>query len=168
MWSGAGLNIDIDNLLTSPGKTVQATSAPSMNQLAKGNTPSPSHLPPSSSTASSFASAAAQAGPNYNINTASLMGPRPPHSQPGMGMGPRPSMPSHSQPGMGMPTVNMMGMGMGAPGMAYGHRPGMMPMYGGGYGMGPQPGMGMGQMGYGGMPPMMGGSQPMGAQQKLM
>ena len=156
MWSGAGIKIDLDNLLSSPSKTVQATYAPSMNQLAQGTSLSPSNPPPppSSSSSSSFSAA----GPNYNVNTASLMTSGPP-SQHGMGMG---------AVGMGMGAVSMgmgaggMGMSAGGMGMGYGPRPGMMPMYGGGYGMGQQPGMGMGPMGYGGMPPTM------GAQQKLM
>lgn len=169
-WTGAGINIDIDNLLTSPAKTIQPSSAPSMNQMAKGTAPSPSQPPPppSSSSSSSFTSPPSFAsGPNYNVNTASLMGPTRP--QPGMGIG---------GGGMGMAGggVSYGGMGMSsggmgmAGGMGYGPRPGMAPMYGGGgYGMGPQPGMGMGQqMSYGGMQPTMGGTRPMGAQQKLI
>ena len=134
--------------MTSPPKSSQQSTAPSMNQLAKGSsTTSPAH-PPSSS---SFT-----AGPNYNINTASLMGP-----------GPMVGGMAHSQPRMGM---GISGVGMGGVGMGYGGygNPGMMPMYGGGYGMGQQPGMGMGPVGYGGFPPTVGGNQPMGTQQKLL
>ena len=145
VWSGAGLNIDVDNLLTSPTKSAPTSSAPSMNQMVQGTSVSPSIPPPSS--------ASFTAGPNYNVNTASLMGPMPPRPQQNMGMG---------VGGMGM--TGGMGMGYGG----YGVHPGMMPMYGGGYGMAPQPGMGMGPMGYGGMLPTMGGNQPMGSQQKLM
>lgn len=162
MWSSAGINIDIDNLLTSPIKTVDTSSAPTMNQLAKGTGSAPS-FPPSSSSSGA-------AGPNYTINTASLMGPgpaMPPRPPTGMGMGGR----GMGMGGGGMGMGGGGGMGMGQMGMGYGGygaRPGMMPMYGGGYGMAPQPGMGMGPMGYSGMPPSMGGNQQMGAQQKLM
>ena len=159
MWSGAGLNIDVDNLLTSTPKNAQTSTAPSMNQLAKGTTPSPSHPPPTSSS-----SAYTAGGPNYSINTASLMGSGSTMAG-GVGIG----------GGMGMGGGIGMGggMGMGQVGMGYGGGygappPGMMPMYGSGYGMAPRPGMGMGPVGYGGLPPSVGGSQPMGAQQKFM
>lgn len=157
MWSGAGLNIDVDNLLTSPVTTAQTSSAPSMNQMVKGTTTQPSR-PPNQPSSASF-----NAGPNYNVNTASLIS-SPPHPQPlnmGMGVG---GMGMAGGMGMGHPGMRMGQTGMGYGG--YGTQPGMMPIYGGGY---QQPGMGMGPMGYGAMPPAMGGgNQPMGTQQKLM
>ena len=69
IWNTPGVNIDIDNLLTTPPKTTASDPAPSMNQLAHTGIPF--------------------SGPNYNINTASLMGPSHP-TQPmarPMGMG---------------------------------------------------------------------------------
>ena len=169
MWSGAGLNIDVDNLLTSPIKTAQTTTAPSMNQLAKGTTATqPLPHPPPTQQSSSFSSSSsfnAAAGPNYNVNTASLMASPPHPQQPvGMGMGVG-GMGMSGGMGMGHPGMRMAQPGMGYGG--YGNQPGMMPMYGGGGYQ--QPGMGMGPMGYGGMPPTMGGgNRPMGTQQKLM
>lgn len=160
MWSDTGLKIDLDNLLTSPQKPVQTSSAPSMNQMAQA---SPSHPhPPTSSPSSTFTAGpnynVNTAGPNYNVNTASLMGSgMPPRPQPRMAMGMAGGM------GMGMGMAGGVGMGMaGGMGMGYGGygaQPGMMPMYG----VVGQPGMG-----YGVMPSSVGGNQPMGAQQKLM
>lgn len=114
------MNIDIDNLLSSPTKVVTTTSAPTMNQMAQSQY--------TTSQGTSFA------GPNYNVNTAALLGrPQPtPGYGVGYGMGPQPGV----------------GMGYGNLGMGRGYQ---MPMYGGGYG--PQP-MGMGVPNYG----MMGAS----------
>lgn len=164
MWSGTGLKIDLDNLLISRPKSVQTSSAPSMNQMAQENPLSPSHPRPSTSSSSS---AAFTAGPNYNVNTASLVGsgamgmptrPQPMGMTGGMGMSGGMGMGMGMTGGMGMGMAGGMGMGYGG----YGARPGVMPMYGV---MGQPPGMGMG---YGVMPSSVGGNQPMGTQQKLM
>ena len=114
IWNTPGVNIDIDNLLTTPPKTTASDPAPSMNQLAHTGIPF--------------------SGPNYNINTASLMGPS------------HPTQPMARPMGMGQ-----MGGGIG---MSYGGAPrmGMQPGYSGGV-----PGMyGRGGVGYG--TPMVGGA----------
>lgn len=121
VWNTPGVNIDIDNLRITPVKTTAPAATPSMYQLAQ--TSSPGHPSYSAGQPGSFSS-----GPNYNINTAALIGGGPSQQQqqqparvmPNMGMGPRPAM--------------GYGMGMQQPAV-----------YGGGTGMGP---------GYGGMRPV--------------
>lgn len=134
LWNSPGLDIDLDNLLSSPGKTATTTtSAPSMNQLAFGGGGNVSSKQPVG-----VAMGGASAAPNYNINTSMMTG-----TAPGMGpgMGPRMGVP-HGGMGMGMTAQAGPGMGMnyGAPG-GMGMRPGFggtgfvgQPMMGGGYG----------------------------------
>lgn len=151
-WSTPGLNIDIDNLMTSPPKVTTSTSGPSMNQLAQSGSGF------GATTQTQFA------GPNYNIDTSALMGQRLP---PG---GMRPG-------GFGMgPSVGT-GMGYSAPGMGYG---GVRPMYGMGYtaaagGYGAQPmapggygASGYSASGYGGMAGPYSNVNPMRMQQRPM
>lgn len=155
VWSSPGVNIDIDNLMSPPSKTTTTTAPPSMNQLATST----------QTQASSFAG-----GPNYNINTAALMGQVPvqqPYvamgmgSRPGIGMGPSPGIGMGPSPGMGVGYGGAAGMGVG---MGYGTG-----MYAGAGGYGARP-MAMG--GYGMQPPMMGGPgmnpNPMGMQQRRL
>ena len=119
-----------------------------MNQLAQTSS--------AGSTPTSFAS-----GPNYNINTSSLMGTpqqpgytsRPPMMQSGMGAG----YGQTTSMGMQAPGMRMgpggMGMGPGGMGMAYGGQPAMSSGMGYGRGAGGMYGVGgtgFGQMGYGG------------------
>ena len=158
-WSSLGVNIDLDNLMSSSKPKPTATSSgPSMNQLAQSST-SPAH--PSHKTPSTFSSASTGAGPNYNINTTNLMG-TPPTSRsmaPGMGvgMGVQPGM---AAPGMGMQPGMGMGMNYGG-GMGMGYGMGPRPMYGGaGFGAQPPMGYGGGMMGAPGM------MNPMGMQQQ--
>ena len=155
-WSSLGVNIDLDNLMSSSKpKTTTSSTGPSMNQLAQSTT-SPAHGA-QQKTPSGFgtSSAAATGGPNYNINTTNLMG-TPPTSRstvPGMGMGMGMGQ-MGMQPGMGMQQGMAPGMGM---------QPGMGMNYGGmgmGYGMAPRPMYGQQQMGYGGGG-MMGGAPGM-------
>lgn len=162
-WSSLGVNIDLDNLMSSSKpKQAAAASGPSMNQLAQSST-SPAHA--AQKPHSTFkTSGSAPTGPNYNINTTSLMGTStPPTSRstaPGMGMG-QMNMGMGMQPGMapGMGMQPGMGMGMNYGGMGYGIAP--RPMYGGpGYGAQPQMGYGSGMMGAPGM------MNPMGMQQQ--
>lgn len=160
LWNTSGLNIDIDNLMSSPKtKATATTSAPSMNQLASGGT--------AGSVAASQpimgSSSVGPAAPNYNINTSMVTSAHGTGTGmgPGGGMGMRPG-------GMGMRPggMGMMGQqaGFGPPGggmgMNYGGMQGGMGMgYGGGMGVRPG-GFGggfAGQPGYGGM-----GGGPMG------
>lgn len=125
-WSTPGVNIDIDNLLTSPPKSTSSTSAPSMNQLAQSGT--------GTMAQTQFA------GPNYNVDTTILMGQRPPLGGPRPGMAPQIGMGmGYNNPGMGYGGVRpMYGTGYAATG-GYGTQP----MGFGGYGYTPS--------GYGGM-----------------
>lgn len=135
-WSSLGVNIDIDNLMATPPKTTATSSAPSMNQMA--------YTRPSTSSPSST-----QSGPNYNINTASLLGPAYRQPSPvGVGMGP--GMGMGLQPGMGMGPRPGMGMGYSGPGGMGMYGGGMAPSYSAGMGYG-APTMTMGVGGYGGM-----------------
>ena len=140
-WSTPGVNIDIDNLMTSPPKVTTSSSGPSMNQLAQ----------------SGFGTSQTQfAGPNYNIDTSALMGQRLP---PG---GMRPG-------GFGTGPAVGTGMGYAAPGMGYGGvRPMYYTAAAGGYGAQPMVPGGYGASGYGGMAGPYSNVNPMGMQQRPM
>lgn len=144
LWSSSGLDIDMDNLLSSPkSKAAVTTVPPSMNQLASGG--AVSSLP-------AMGGGPGPTGPNYNVNT-SMLATSSRGTSPGVGLG------------MGMPPGGMgMQPGTGQMGMAQAG-PGMGMNYGGmGYGgVGMRPGFGAG---FGGQPMMGGGYGPMGMQQQ--
>ena len=172
MWNNSGLNIDIDNLMSSPkSNAAAATTAPSMNQLAGSGAPATASKQSMPVMGGSTVNPAA--APNYNISTSMMMSsPAAPQGSslggPSGGMGMRPGG------GMGMGQMGMMGgqqtggfaPAAGGMGMNYGGgmQGGMGMGYGGGMGVRPGGfgGMGMGQPGYGGG--MMGGGpmNPMG------
>ena len=154
LWSNAGLDIDVDNLLSTPKTKVSTTvAAPSMNQLASGigdggGTKQSTVVMGATSPSSSVL------GVNYNVNTSMLASP-PQRGQPlGMGRGVAPGMGMQPSGGMMMGQMGMGPAGFGTGmGMNYGASGGM------GYGMGVRPGFGVG---FGGQPLMGGyGSGPM-------